>query len=213
LAARPLPFTITPSMNRQTTPPDFAGSLDRRRVARYSCRGLAQIACLPLDGALLKGKLHDLGLGGCCIENVETTSPFHLGAKTEILIEVNSWFFRAMAQVKALRERSGISVEFVRLSAGGYNRLADLIADLERPRPAQYARRRPPQTTRWDRLEFGLDRSKPVELPVVTPVSNPGIAIVGTVMPPQPTGEAMADIRRRWLQRLHRGATSVDVFI
>ena len=198
-------------MSPETTPTDFAGSLDRRRIARYSCRGLAQIACLPLNGALLKGRLRDLGLGGCCIENVETTSPFDLGAKTEILIEVDSWIFRAMATVKALRERSGISMEFVRLSAGGYNRLADLIADLERPRPVQFGRR-PPQPTVWDRLEAGLERANPA-FAEVTPVPNQSIAIVGTVMPPQPTEEAMSDIRRRWLQRLHPGATSVDVFI
>jgi hypothetical protein len=199
-------------MRRETIPTDFAGGLDRRRSARYSCRGLAQITCLPSVGPLLKGRLRDLGLGGCCIENVETTSPLDLGAKTEILIEVDSWIFRAMALVKALRDRSGISMEFVRMSAGGYNRLADLIADLERPRPTQPVRR-PVQPNIWNRLEAGLERTNPAGLREVTPVSNQSIAIVGTVMPPQPTEEDMAVIRRRWLQRLHPGATSVDVFI
>jgi hypothetical protein len=199
-------------MSPETTPADFAGSLDRRRIARYSCRGLAQITCLPSVGSLFKGRLRDLGLGGCCVENVETTSPFDLGAKTEILIEVDSWIFRAMATVKALRDRSAMSMEFVRMSAGGYNRLADLIADLQRPRPAQFARR-PPEPTVWNKLEASLERANPATLREVTPVSTDSIAIVGTVMPPQPTEEAMADIRRRWLQRLHPGATSVDVFI
>ncbi len=199
-------------MSRETTPTNFAGSLDRRRIARYSCRGLAQITCLPAVGSLFKGRLRDLGLGGCCVENVETTTPFDLGAKTEILIEVDSWIFRAMAMVKALRDRSGISMEFVRLSAGGYNRLADLIADLERPRPAQHARRSP-QPTVWNRLETGLERTNSAGLPVITPVSNQSMAIVGTVMPLQPREEAMSAVRRRWLQRLHPGATSVDVFM
>jgi hypothetical protein len=58
---------------------------DRRRVARYSYSDQAQIACLPLNGALLRGSLRDLGLGGCRIESVETTAPFDLGARTEIL--------------------------------------------------------------------------------------------------------------------------------
>jgi hypothetical protein len=199
-------------MNRQTSPTEFAGNIDRRRIPRYSCRGLAQITCLHLDGAQLKGRLRDLGLGGCCIENVETTPPFDLGTKTEILIEVNSWFFRAMAQVKALRERSGISVEFVRMSTGGRSMLTDLIADLERPRPGQYARR-PAQPNVWKRLEAGLERTNPTGLREVTSVSNRGIAIVGTVMPQQPTEEAMAAIRRSWLRRLHPGTTSVDIFI
>jgi hypothetical protein len=199
-------------MNRQTSPTEFAGSIDRRRIPRYSCRGLAQITCLHLDGAQLKGRLRDLGLGGCCIENVETTSPFDLGAKTEVLIEVNSWFFRAMAQVKALRDRSGISVEFVRMSAGGRNRLADLVADLERPRPGQYARR-PPQPTVWKRLETGLARTNPAELGKATSVSNHGIAIVGTIVPPETTEETMSAIRQAWYRRLHPGATSLDIFV
>jgi PilZ domain len=199
-------------MSRETTPTDFAGSLDRRRIARYSCRGLAQITCLPSVGSQFKGRLRDLGLGGCCVENVETTSPFDLGTKTEILIEVDSWIFRAMAMVKALRDRSGISMEFVRMSAGGYNRLADLIADLERPRPVPNVRR-PPQPSVWNRIEAGLDRAKPAGFAEVTPASYQSTAIVGTVIPAQPTEEIMSAVRRRWLQRLHPGATSVDVFI
>ena len=122
-------------MTRETTRYELlACGSDRRRIPRYPCSGRAQIACLPLNGALLQGGLRDLGLGGCCIEGIETVSPFDLGDRTEILMEVNSWFFRAMGRVRAVRDRSGISVEFLRMSAGGYSMLADLIADLERPR-------------------------------------------------------------------------------
>ena len=107
---------------------------DRRRIPRYICSGAAQIRCLPMVGARLQGRLRDLGLGGCWIEGIETASPFNLGAQAELLVEVNSWFFRALGHVRALRERSGISVEFARLSAGGSSMLADVIAELERPR-------------------------------------------------------------------------------
>ena len=199
-------------MSRQTSPTEFAGTIDRRRIARYSCRGHAQITCLPLDGALLKGRLRDLGLGGCCIENVETTSPFDLGTRTEILIEVDSWIFRAMALVRALRDRSGISVEFAHLSAGGQNRLAGIIADLERPRPGQYARRLP-QPAVWNRLETALERRNPAELGKATLASNRGVAIVGTIVPPETTEETMSAIRHAWYRRLHPGATSLDIFV
>jgi hypothetical protein len=91
---------------------------DRRRRARYSCSGQAQIACLPLNGTLLRGSLRDLGLGGCRIESFETTAPFDLRARTEILVKVNSWFFRAMAHVRAVRGQPAISVEFMCTSAG-----------------------------------------------------------------------------------------------
>jgi len=110
---------------------------DRRRVPRYSCSGLAQITSLPTYGSLLRGRVRDLGLGGCCIECAETVPLLDLGDRTEILLEVNSWFFRAMAQVRAIRGRSGMSMEFVRMSAGGSSMLADLVADLERPRARQ----------------------------------------------------------------------------
>jgi hypothetical protein len=199
-------------MRGKTSPREFAGSLDRRRIARYCCRGLAQIKCLPLDGALLTGRLRDLGLGGCCIENVETTSPFDLGSRTEILIEVDSWKFRAMALVRSLRDRSGISVEFVQMSAGGQNRLADLIADLERPRPSPYARRLPQPVVR-NRLESGLERTEPAELGKATLVSNQGIAIVGTILPPETTEETMSANRQAWFRRLHPGAPSLDIFV
>jgi c-di-GMP-binding flagellar brake protein YcgR len=122
----------------QQTQREFAGGqtdprkTDRRRVARYSCSGHAQITCLPLNGVLLRGRLRDLGLGGCRIESIETTSSFDLGARTEILVRVNSWFFRAMAHVRAVRGQAAISVEFMRMSAGGYSMLAELIADTER---------------------------------------------------------------------------------
>jgi PilZ domain len=199
-------------MNQETSTGKFAGGADRRRIARYSCRGLAQIKCLPLDGATLTGRLRDVGLGGCCIENVETTSGFELGTRTEIVIEVDSWIFRAMALVRALRDRSGISLEFVRMSHGGFSRLAEFIADLERPRLAQYARR-PPQPTVWNLPTAGLERTNLANLPADTAVSSKGVAIVGTVMPPQPTDEDVAAIRRRWLRRSHPGTTSVDIFI
>src|SRR5690349_21837138 len=107
---------------------------DRRRIPRYVCSGAAQINCLPIIGACLQGRLRDLGLGGCWIEGIETPYPIDLGIQTELLVEVNSWIFRALGHVRALRGRSGISVEFARLSAGGSSMLADVIAELARPR-------------------------------------------------------------------------------
>lgn len=70
-------------------------------MPRYSCAGVAQIASLPLYGSLLTAKVRDLGLGGCCIECAETAPLLELGAQTEIVMKVNSWFFRARAHVKS----------------------------------------------------------------------------------------------------------------
>jgi len=173
---------------------------DRRRVARYSCSGHAQITCLPLNGALLRGSLRDLGLGGCRIESIETTSPFDLGARTEILVKVNSWFFRAMAHVRAVRGQSAISVEFMRMSAGGYSMLAELISDLERPR-------------------HGVIRNKHL-FPAAPPVPahnsgselNQSTAIVGTIVPAESADLALTGSRQAWLHDRYPGATSIDLF-
>ena len=174
---------------------------DRRRVARYSCRGQAQITCLPLNGALLRGSLRDLGLGGCRIESIETTAPFYLGAHTEILVKVNSWFFRAMARVRAVRGQSAISVEFMRMSAGGYSMLAELISDLERPRHGVIRNRRlfkaaSPLPTHNSGLEL-----------------NQSTAIVGTIVPAESGDLALTASRQAWLQDRDPQATSVDLFV
>jgi hypothetical protein len=192
-------------MSQKTTQHELlAGNSDRRRMPRYSCSGQAQITCLPLNGALLGGKLRDLGLGGCGIECIETTSPFDLGARTEILVEVNSWSFRAMAHVRAVRGQSGISVEFMRMSAGGYSMLTDLIAELERP-PTVVARQGRPleHASRFVRSKSGLG-----------PALSDCIAIVGTIVPSQPVEETSPDANcHAWVPRLHSVATSVDIFV
>lgn len=171
---------------------------DRRRIPRYACIGQAQIACFPLSGTLLRGRVRDLGLGGCCIECIEGASPVGVGARTEILVEVNSWFFRAMAHVKAIRGGSGISMEFMRMSAGGYGRLADLIADLERPR---FLAARPKRALEHSR---GLLLSKPGSVP------RKSTAIVGTIVPAEETSPAVN--HHAWVRNLHPEATSVDIF-
>lgn len=110
---------------------EYVAASDRRRTPRFVCGGRAQITCLPSDGAVLRGRLRNLGMGGCYIE---TAFPIQLGARTEVLVEVNTLCFRAMSLVRAVRASSGIGVEFIRLSAGGHSTLAELIVDLKRLR-------------------------------------------------------------------------------
>ena len=100
---------------------------DRRRSPRFSCGGQAKIVRLPSDGIFLPGKIIDLSLGGCY---VDTTLPIDCGVRAEIMVHVNAASFRAIGEVKAIRGRSGASMEFVHLSAGGKDMLADLIDEL-----------------------------------------------------------------------------------
>jgi hypothetical protein len=178
----------------------LAAGVDRRRMTRYACNGHAQITSLPLNGALLGGTIRDLGRGGCCIENIETTSPFDLGASTEILLKVNSWFFRAMAHVKAVRDRKGISLEFMRMSAGGYMMLEELIADLARPRIGVTRQKRHANSPRpW------LHPTLPAE-------PKHSVAIAGTIVSAESAEDALASSRQAWTRNLYPGETSVDIF-
>jgi hypothetical protein len=106
---------------------------DRRRSARFSCAGEAKISPLPSDGVFLPGKILDLSLHGC---RVDTTLTVDCGVRTEIVLCVNSSTFRAVGVVKAIRGASGTGIEFVQLSAGGKDMLADLIRELARLRTA-----------------------------------------------------------------------------
>jgi len=147
--------------------------------------------------------VRDLGLGGCCIDCLESAFPLDLGAKTDILVEVNSWFFRAMGHVRALRGRSEFSMKFLRMSAGGYDTLAELIADLERPQTVaarQESFREHSRRVLSHKFGAGL-------------VLKNSVAIVGTIVPAESVEEALAASRHAWAQDRYPGAISVDIFV
>jgi hypothetical protein len=153
-----------------------------------------------------------LGLGGCCIECAETVPLLDLGDRTEILLEVNSWFFRAMAQVRAIRGRSGMSMEFVRMSAGGSSMLADLIADLERPRTGSTRQERLVEHSR--RLLQGDSHLGSEQNSGLSPARHRGTTIVGAIVPaPSDEETSCAANHYFWLRDLHRAAPSIDIFV
>ena len=105
------------------------GDGDRRRSPRFSCSGEAEIICLPSNGLSLPGKIRDLSMGGCC---VETASALHCGVQAEIVVRINSASFRAVSQVRAIRDRAVAGMEFVHLSARGKDMLAEVVEEMAR---------------------------------------------------------------------------------
>ena len=101
---------------------------DRRRSPRFSCRGEAKIVCLPSTGLVLPAKIHDLSLGGC---SVETVAALDCGVRAEIVVRINSACFRAVSQVRAIRDRTA-GMEFVQLSARGKDMLAEVVEEMAR---------------------------------------------------------------------------------
>lgn len=155
---------------------------------------------LPWEGALLWGRLCNLGLGGCYLE---TTSPLERGTRAEIVLCVNAWSMRAIAQVRAVREHSGIGVEFVRMSAGAYRTLAELMEELERFRAVVGA----PRAAGRDE---GVRR---VPTSVCLPGPSRSILVVGVIVPALP-GKTVAALQRRlrsW--DLFRTEPPLDIFV
>lgn len=105
------------------------GDEDRRRSQRFSCCGEVKIVCLPSNGLFLPGRIRDLSVGGCC---VETASALDCGARAEIVVRINSASFRAVSQVRAIRDRTGVGMEFIQLSARGKEMLAEAVEELAR---------------------------------------------------------------------------------
>jgi hypothetical protein len=100
---------------------------ERRRRPRFSCGGQVRLNRLPSDGIILAGSIRDLSLHGCC---VEIDLPMDPGVRAEIVVYVNAASFRAVGEVKRLHHGFGAGLEFVHLSAGGRDMLAETIARL-----------------------------------------------------------------------------------
>lgn len=155
---------------------------------------------LPWEGALLWGRLCNLGLGGCYLE---TASPLERGTLAEIVLCVNAWSMRAIAQVRVVREHSGIGVEFVRMSAGAYRTLAELMEELERFRAVVRAPRAAGRDNDVQRAVKSVCPSTPCR----------SIPLVGVVVRGLP-GEATAALQRRlrsW--DLLRMDSPLDIFV
>ena len=101
--------------------------LNRRRYPRYDCTGAVAVGS-PHTGRPSKGKLLNLSVGGCF---AETDWPLEVGTRVEVLLEVNRLSFRAVGEVRMLDSRGGMGIEFSGMSAGGRQRLRELISELE----------------------------------------------------------------------------------
>jgi len=107
----------------------MGSSDERRRTPRFPCAGEAKIIRLPSEGLIVPGRLRDLSLGGCCLE---TPARIDSGARAEIVLRVNSAIFRAISQVRAIRGRFALGLEFLRLSLAGREELRETIDRLAR---------------------------------------------------------------------------------
>jgi hypothetical protein len=114
-------------MAEQTTAVPSRPDKERRRSPRFNCGGYVEINWLPSNGIYVPGQVRDLSLNGCCID---TKTPIDAGMRAEIFVRVKANSFRAVGEVRVIRDGSGAGIEFVRLSAGGKELLEDLVGEL-----------------------------------------------------------------------------------
>ena len=144
---------------------------DRRRSPRFLCGGHAMIASLPSEGMLASGKLSDLSLSGC---GIRTAMQLEHGARAEIVIRVNASSFRALTQVRAIRESFGIGVEFLQLSSSGKNMLDELLHELARQNAIASTLRISRQEPDREQLAQGVTALLNLRLPVVAIINSEG---------------------------------------
>ena len=99
---------------------------ERRRSPRFACDGTANLR-LPYIGRPVAGRLLKVSCTGCYIE---TGTPFEQGTRVEIVLQVNGLAFRSMGDVKTVYGHSGMGIEFQDMSAGGRERLQEVIREL-----------------------------------------------------------------------------------
>jgi hypothetical protein len=114
------PEPVTPSLTEQ-----------RRSRTRYSCDGRVEVR-VPYAGPPAKGTIVDVSAEGCC---VECDFPFDISRRVELMLQVNQLTFRAMGIVANSAPRDGsdrhrFGIRFLALSAGGKQRLQELIVEL-----------------------------------------------------------------------------------
>jgi hypothetical protein len=100
---------------------------ERRSTARFVCTCDANVSRVPSDGVVVPAKILDLSLGGCC---VDSALPLSRDVKVEIQVHVKGASFRVVGDVKGIRSESESCIQFVRLSAGAKEALADLIREM-----------------------------------------------------------------------------------
>lgn len=98
-----------------------------RRYPRYDCTGAVELSS-PHTGRPLKGKLLNLSIGGCF---AQADWPLEVGTRVEVRLELSGLSFRALGEVRMVDSRGGMGIEFGGMSAGGRQRLGELIAELE----------------------------------------------------------------------------------
>lgn len=116
------------NVDSDPTPQPSAGdAVERRRTARYDCKGHAVINTIPYSGMQHRGTLRNLSLGGC---NLEFASPYPPATRLELMLYVNKLSLRVSGIVRS-RRLNGMGIEFDLMSATGRHCLTELVREFQ----------------------------------------------------------------------------------
>lgn len=105
-----------------------ADNPNRRRHARYSCKGRAEV-CVPHGGLLFRGKILDLSFSGCFIET--TALNLERGTPVEIYFVARQLQFRIAGRIAVLYPRKGAGIAFDPLGPRHTREITELITELK----------------------------------------------------------------------------------
>lgn len=85
--------------------------------------------CINFGGALVRARIHNLSLGGCYVESEAPIAP---ESQLAIVLKVKDIELRVIAETKRVKTDLpyGVGLEFVSMTADGWDRLKSLIAEL-----------------------------------------------------------------------------------
>jgi len=127
-AVESLRSDCAPASVEQKTFADGRVRRDRRRALRYEVDDSASILLVRV-GAILRGRILDLSVGGC---RIRTNDRFSVGIYTFVEIEFihEGMPFRLAGVIQAVHDRNIVGIRFLDVSERKRRQLEELIQDL-----------------------------------------------------------------------------------
>lgn len=110
---------------------------ERRACSRYKIDEYAAIYFVK-DGSMMRGRILNLSLSGCCIETKERF-PVGIYTRVEVGFYVNGLPFRLGGVIQAIHDRRHVGIRFLELSDRNRGRVEDLIKEIVEIRKAREA--------------------------------------------------------------------------
>jgi c-di-GMP-binding flagellar brake protein YcgR len=120
----------TDGLVRNTTLPAAEGPSrhERRKESREEVDTSAEILLVNV-GSILRGRIHDLSLGGCRIRT-EVYFPVGIYTRVEVEFRIEGLPFRLGGVIQDIHDRKTVGIRFLDLSVRKRQQILDLIGEI-----------------------------------------------------------------------------------